>query len=566
MYGLMLGIEYVGIGMLVLEIIYVIRQKSSYMQNLMLILLISLLLNFTGYLLELTSRDQKSALLGVKLAYLGKPYIVLSIFFFVMALCKIRVPLILKNIQIGFQLLITILVLTCDHHHLYYSSIGYTTIGDYSHLVLRHGVFYYLYILVVCMYFVAIVAIGTHKMRNTKDRLTKRQVMLCLIMAGISLVSLILFLTGWTDGFDSTLLAYFICVQMLVVLMFRYELFNTLSLAKEEATDRMSEAVIVFDNDDEILYLNRNGELLRQYIEKKMGNVAEVLAKLDTEKEHLIVLNGYIFKGDRSDYSENPNMMNSVYHISCRETVKNNRSYGKTYVVTDETDSFYYTERLQAEVKGKTKEIVRMQRSIIGSFATMIEARDGITGLHIKNTGSFVRVLVRAMQKDARYREVITDEYAEMVSEAAYLHDIGKIAVPDYVLQKPGKLTDEEFAIMKRHPEEGAKIILDTLGALENDEYVTIAYDMARYHHEKYAGRGYPCNLHGEEIPLSARIMAICDVYEALRSKRHYKEGFSVEKSVAIIQENRGIQFDPYITDIFLEHIDEMEAVFTQNS
>ena len=114
----MLGIEYVGIGMLVLEIIYVIRQKSSYMQNLMLILLISLLLNFTGYLLELTSRDQESALLGVKLAYLGKPYIMLSIFFFVMALCKIRVPLILKNIQIGFQLLITILVLTCEHHHL----------------------------------------------------------------------------------------------------------------------------------------------------------------------------------------------------------------------------------------------------------------------------------------------------------------------------------------------------------------------------------------------------------------------------------------------------------------
>lgn len=158
--------------------------------------------------------------------------------------------------------------------------------------MLEHGVFYYLYILVVCMYFAAIVAIGARKMRKTKDWLIKRQVMLCLIMVGICLVSLILFLAGWTEGFDSTLLAYFICVQMLVVLMFRYELFNTLSLAKEEATDRMSEAVIVFDNDDEILYLNRNGELLRWYIEEKMGNVAEVLARLDTEKEHLIVLNG----------------------------------------------------------------------------------------------------------------------------------------------------------------------------------------------------------------------------------------------------------------------------------
>ena len=155
---------------------------------------------------------------------------------------------------------------------------------------------------------------------------------------------------------------------------------------------------------------------------------------------------------------------------------------------------------------------------MIGSFAAMIEARDGITGLHIKNTSNFVKILTHAMQNSPKYADRITDDYAQMVSAAAKLHDIGKIAVPDYVLQNPGKLTDEEYEIMKKHPAEGA------------------------------------------------RIMAICDVYDALRSNRHYKEGFSVEKSVSIIRESRGSHFDPDITDIFLQHIDEMEAVFIQNN
>ena len=207
----------------------------------------------------------------------------------------------------------------------------------------------------------------------------------------------------------------------------------------------------------------------------------------------------------------------------------------------------------------------RNNRMLIGILSQIVEFRNGESGRHVIHINLITQLLLEQLvKKTGKYQLSWEDRF--LIATASALHDIGKIAVPDYVLQKPGKLTDEEFAIMKRHPEEGAKIIRDTLGALENDEYVTIAYDMARYHHEKYAGRGYPCNLHGEEIPLSARIMAICDVYEALRSKRHYKEGFSVEKAVAIIQENRGTQFDPYITDIFLEHIDEMEAVFTQNS
>lgn len=566
MYTLMITIEYISIAVLMFEIIYVMRQKGSYMQNLMLMLITSVLINLIGYLMELKATNMDTALMGVKVAYLGKPYIGLFIFFFVMEFCKVKLPALVNGMLIFLHVLITALVFTCQRHKLYYTSIKYIYTDSYSHLVLGHGIFYYIFLAMMIIYFMVIAILGVKKIRKTNDWLIKRQMLMCIIMVGISLGGFLLFLSGITGGYDATVVAYFICVQMLVLLMGRYQLFNTLSFARDDATDSLPQALMVFDNDDDIIYMNKNGRLVKEYIERNFEEpVYETLQSFNSEDRHLIVENGYIFKVNDEDYQMPYNIANSVYHVAGRDVIRKNRSYGHIFIVSDETDNFYYTNRLRTEVDTKTHEIVNMQRSVIGSFAAMIEARDGITGLHIKNTSNFVRILAHAMQSYPQYRDEITDEYVDMVTAAARLHDIGKISVPDYVLQKPGKLSEEEYDIMKMHPAEGARIIKETLGKLENDEYVYIAYDMAYYHHEKYAGGGYPCNLKGEEIPLSARIMAICDVYDALRSNRHYKKGFSVEKTINIIRESRGVHFDPDITDIFLENIDEMEAVFINN-
>ena len=563
----MIGIEYISIALLIFEIIYVMKQKGSYMQNLMLLLLISVLVNLVGYLVELKSDSLETALIGVKIAYLGKPYITLCIFFFVVEFCKVNLSDLLKGALVAFHLLITTLVFTCDLHSFFYTSIQYIYSDSYCHLVLGHGLFYYLFIGMTLLYFIAITVIGIRKIRSTKDWLIKRQMFLCLAMITICLIGFLLFLSGCTNGYDTTVLSYFVCVQMLIILMVHFQLFNTLSFAKDESMDGMEEALFVFDNDDGVIYQNKNARLMQHYIENHYTEpFVQVLKKLIQKNEHLIVKNGYVFRGEGHDHEDVPQSAYSVYHITGREITRLGRTYGYAVLVSDETESYYYTSHLEAKVSAKTHEIIKIQRSVIGSFAAMIEARDGITGLHIKNTSNFVKILTHAMQNSPKYADRITDDYAQMVSAAAKLHDIGKIAVPDYVLQKPGKLTDEEYEIMKKHPAEGARIIKETLGKLENDEYVHIAYNMAYYHHEKFAGGGYPCNLKGTEIPLSARIMAICDVYDALRSNRHYKEGFSVEKSVSIIRESRGSHFDPDITDIFLQHIDEMEAVFIQNN
>ena len=219
-------------------------------------------------------------------------------------------------------------------------------------------------------------------------------------------------------------------------------------------------------------------------------------------------------------------------------------------VITEITDSYYYTERLQHDLDVKTKEVVKIQRDIIASFAAMIEARDGITGLHIKNTGNLVTVLVNVMKKDARFADKITDEYAEMTAAAARLHDIGKIAIPDRILNKDNKLTDEEYAVMKSHVVRGGEI-------LKNFTLVDHVYEGALYHHERYDGKGYVQGLKGEKIPLNARIIGIADAFDAMTANRVYRKKLDMEFVLNEIKKGRGTQFDPMLVDIMLDLIED---------
>ena len=149
----------------------------------------------------------------------------------------------------------------------------------------------------------------------------------------------------------------------------------------------------------------------------------------------------------------------------------------------------------------------------------------------------------------------LSEDYIRNVMLAAPMHDIGKIKIPDSILNKPGKLTAEEFEIMKKHAAYGGDIIKKTITNVEEKAYCDVAYNIARYHHERYDGKGYPDGLKGTDIPLEARIMALADVYDALVSKRVYKDAFPKEKAIQIIEEGSGTQFDPALVPIFLDCI-----------
>lgn len=202
---------------------------------------------------------------------------------------------------------------------------------------------------------------------------------------------------------------------------------------------------------------------------------------------------------------------------------------------------------------------VTMQNiEIINSFATMVESRDSETGSHIKRTRAYVDLMLDRMRHDRRYRAVLSRDYLENVSNAAPLHDIGKISTPDEILQKPGKLTDEEYEVMKRHAATGSEILQHSLRDFSNTQFRQIAYEVARYHHEKFNGRGYPDGLKGEQIPLHARVMAIADVFDAVSQRRCYRDALPVEECFSIIEKGSGTDFDPDIVRIFLDAKEEI--------
>lgn len=203
-------------------------------------------------------------------------------------------------------------------------------------------------------------------------------------------------------------------------------------------------------------------------------------------------------------------------------------------------------------------ELEKMYDRTVHSFADIIESRDGSTGEHVKRTTAYVELMVNALTERNIYTDILTADCRESLVQAAPLHDIGKIAIPDAILQKPGRLTNEEFEIMKTHTMQGEKIIQTSLSHLGNNQASQMAAAIAKCHHEKWDGTGYPCGLKGEEIPLGARIMAVADVFDAVSENRCYRPAMSIDESFSIIREGAGTSFEPLLAELFCELREEV--------
>lgn len=200
--------------------------------------------------------------------------------------------------------------------------------------------------------------------------------------------------------------------------------------------------------------------------------------------------------------------------------------------------------------------------NMVLSFANLVESRDLSTGGHVKRTRDYVRILLQEMKKTNKYNYILTKDYENYVIQAAPMHDLGKISTPDEILQKKGKLTDEEFAIIQQHPAQGGELIIENFASLNEPDFLKIAYNLTRYHHEKWNGTGYPEGLKEEEIPLSARIMAVADVFDAVSSNRCYRGAMPIEECFKIIGDGAGTHFDPDLAQLFLEAKDKVVEVY----
>ena len=212
-------------------------------------------------------------------------------------------------------------------------------------------------------------------------------------------------------------------------------------------------------------------------------------------------------------------------------------------------------------IRERTAQIQRLKNAIVFSFADIVEKRDHETGGHIERTSEYIKILVNAMIEHGVYGNELKNMDMESFVSSARLHDVGKITIPDGILNKPGRLSDEEFVTMKTHSAEGEEIINQMASRADDDEFLLNAKLFAGYHHERWDGMGYPYGMKEIKIPIQGRIMAIVDVYDALVSERPYKKPFTVEDTVKIIMDNAGLQFDPIIADVFFEVKEQFRSV-----
>ena len=233
----------------------------------------------------------------------------------------------------------------------------------------------------------------------------------------------------------------------------------------------------------------------------------------------------------------------------------------KRELVRREEELTGFNENLREMVEEKTKTVVELQNAVLKTMAELVECRDGITGGHIERTQGFLSVLLEALAERGLYEEEAASWDLPLALRSAQLHDVGKIAIKDGILQKPGKLTEDEFEEIKTHTVFGEKVIERIREHTSEQAFLEYAKIFAGTHHEKWDGSGYPNGLKGEEIPLLGRLMAVADVYDALVSDRPYKKAFSHEEAVGIIASGRDKHFDPVLVDLFLEVSGEFDRI-----
>jgi response regulator RpfG family c-di-GMP phosphodiesterase len=253
------------------------------------------------------------------------------------------------------------------------------------------------------------------------------------------------------------------------------------------------------------------------------------------------------------------NKSSKVYEVECNAKciMKDYQIVGFQLVIRDIT----VRKKLENDLFESYKKVQSARNATILGLAKLAEYRDADTGAHLERIREYSKILTEDLAKRSEYAGYITPEYIDDIYNSSILHDIGKVGVPDAILLKPGKLTPDEFDIIKRHSALGGDALREVEAKIEGQSFLTLGKEIAYYHHEKWDGTGYPRGLKGDQIPLSARIVALADVYDALTSKRVYKEAFSHQAAKEIIVESSGTHFAPDIVDAFLKNEHEFRRI-----
>lgn len=519
-----------------------------------------------GYYILASSQTVPEAILGIKISYLGG-YAHIFIMYAIFNLCNLNIKKSIKLILLGISTFFFLSSLSIGSSSIFYKSISGEIVGDNLILHKEYGILHTLYYIQILIYMVITICATIYAFRKKND------VSRCNLhyMLACEAIPVLTFFIGrlFHLKVDLLPLSYVLSEAVLLMISRRIVLYDVTETVIETIALNGKTGFVSFD--DSFNYLGSNQLAKNIYPELKELKVDDsVLQHPDLSRDVIDNIRKYVINPKKNSFLKN--FGEQIYQVDINRLYDGRVNRGYILYMQDDTkDQKYisllngFNDKLRDEVNQKTENIVAMHNKLILSMAAMVESRDNSTGGHIKRTSDVVNILIEEIQKDkSDDRLILTNEFCYNIIKAAPMHDLGKIAVDDAVLRKPGRFTDEEFEKMKTHAEEGARIVHEILKDTDDQVFHILAENVAHYHHERWDGSGYPKGLKGEEIPLEARIMAVADVYDALVSKRVYKEAMSFEKADSIMMESFGKHFDKQLEKYYVAARSKLEDYYSK--
>lgn len=534
-------------------------QKNSAQQKIMSGMTFFIALMWLGSWLGMQSRTVEEMNICTKITVTGSCHVFLFQLMLMFSYCRVQPPRVLYPLLCGVNCIINIVAFTIGQNGLFFDSEELRICDGFAILVTTSGPFHQLFLAMEVFYSILMLITAVISVIHDSDRLVP--------VGGFTFAVLIptacslLYANNYTQT-DFFPVGFLVSEIIIFLLIYGSKIYDVQDTARQYVFDSLEDGIIVLDRHQRLKGYN---EIAKQ-IFPELGYSKPDMPIDDASPD----INKILYEKAAKDIE----VGSRVYRPSIAKiTDDKDKKHINGYVIraTDVTEQQRnlelinnYQRNLERDVKEKTARILKMQEQTIFSFATLVESRDSLTGEHVRRTSEYVAVLGAEMKNRGMYPRVITATYLEQLRMAAPLHDIGKIKIPDSILKNPGKLSSEEFEIMKSHTVEGGKIIEDTLKEIEGDNFFVIAKEVAVYHHEKWNGTGYPYGTRGEEIPISARIMAVADFFDALTSSRSYKKAYSAQKTYQILMEESGRSFDPRVVDCFMRSRGEIEKILVK--
>ncbi len=524
-----------------------------------------------GHFMYSISTNMEEALSSQKIVYLGGSFLQLFLLFSITELCQIRMKRWIRVLLFGICTAAFSGALTIGHGDQFYHNLSFEIVEGESVLTREYGWMHTAYYLVVIAFFLsgAVAVLYSWRRKSQVPR-----TIIILVTVPYVFVLLTYFAGKQFYGrADLMPVGYLFAQIVYLIISARMNLYDVADTAIDSMVHERSIGYLSLDFKYRYLGSNETAEKLMPelctlVVDKVIGD-----SKAGKKIRHYV--DSFRANPDHNSFTYTLHGQGKqgeddrIYNVNVNGLFDGNRQRGYIVTFTDDTANRKYiqlldtyNEKLKDEVERQTGHIIEMHDNLIMSLAMMVESRDNSTGGHIKRTSEGVRILVEEMKKEGTHQ--LTEEFCMDVIKAAPMHDLGKIAVDDAVLRKPGRFTDEEYEKMKQHAAEGARVIHEILLHTDDASFKVVAENVAHYHHERWDGKGYPMGLRGEQIPLEARIMAVADVYDALVSKRVYKEAFDFEKADRIIMEGMGTQFDPGLKQVYSNARDRLENYYAQ--